>query len=92
MSLRKRDPFADRKGPFEHFTLKNLFLQSVHAVTFTAVPMLAAATPKEDDEDFDDILDWEKLEEEMKDFKSKCVKMFFRVVGCTSLKRALEGL
>lgn len=87
----KRDPFADRKAPFEHFSLKNLFLQGVHAVAFTAVPILAAATPTEPPEsDDDDLLDWAKLDEEMKDFKMKCAKMFLRVVGGTSLKRGLE--
>lgn len=82
---------ADRRAPFEHFWPRNLLLSTFHAVAFTAAPALAAATPGPDADDEDDLLDWDRLGEELKDFKSRAVAMFVRVLGCTSLKRCLEA-
>lgn len=81
----------DRRAPFEHFFPRNLFLSAVHAVAFTAAPALAAATPGPDAPDDEELLDWEKLAEELKDFKQRAAAMLVRVLGCTSLKRALEA-
>ncbi|KAJ1459873.1 hypothetical protein M885DRAFT_510274 [Pelagophyceae sp. CCMP2097] len=93
MSLCKRDPFADRKGLFEHLTPRNLFFSSLHALAFTAAPIVAACTPPpgEDFDDDDDIVDWERVAIEMQTVKPKAALAFARVVGCTSLKRALEA-
>jgi len=46
----------------------------------------------EEEEEELQLLDWGKLEEEMKGFKVKCFVMFLRVVTTTSLRRALERL
>ncbi|KAH8071184.1 hypothetical protein JL721_4619 [Aureococcus anophagefferens] len=87
----RRALLEDRRAPFEHFFPRNLFLSAVHAVAFTAAPALAAATPGPDAPDDEELLDWEKLAEELKDFKQRAAAMLVRVLGCTSLKRALEA-
>lgn len=59
---------------------------------FTLAPMLAAATPApEEDVEEEILIDWDRLQAELAEFRTKFFKMFLRVLGCTSLKRLLEA-
>ena len=83
---------ADRRSPLEHFWPKNLVLSAVHAAAFTAAPALAAATPGPDADDEDELLDWERLAEELKDFKKRALYTTYDLTGLVKPSGAANAL